>query len=92
MNDYNALLHRIIRDLAHASPALIDNALVNIVDAQNALHAAQSFATSNLPVTSDVMFADARKHLDRAAQHLWGAYPPEGISVDNNWHYTVNTP
>jgi hypothetical protein len=91
MSDHNALLHRIVRDLAHASPALIDNVLVNIVDAQNSLHAAQSFATSNLSITSDVMFADSRKHLDRAAQRLWGAYPPEGVRVDDSWHYTVNT-
>lgn len=86
MSDYTALLHRILRALAHADASAIDNALVCIVDAQNLVHST-GYMVDHSVIQSQ--HRDARRRLDRAAQFLWGSYPPEGISVDDVWHYTV---
>lgn len=85
-SDYVALLHRILRALAHADAPTIDNVLACVVDAQNAMHAA-SYMVDRTVIGAQ--FREADRRLDRAAQHLWGSYPPEGIRVDNYWHYSV---
>lgn len=86
MSDHNALLHRIVRDLAHASPDLIDNALACIVDAQNLVRSAGYMVDRTV---IDAQLRDARRRLDHAGLYLWGSYPPQGVRVDDNWHYTV---
>lgn len=78
MNDYTALLHRIVRSLATVEAFALENVLSCVCDAANCNRLGE--------------FQSGRKCLDRAAQHLWGSYPPEGIKVDNNWHYTVIFP
>lgn len=88
MNDYTALLHRILRALAQADAPTIDNVLTCVVDAENALRAASHMVDRTV---IGAQFHDARRRLDRAAQHLWGSYPPEGVRVDNHWHYSVTT-
>ena len=74
-SDYTALLHRILRALAQADAPTIDNVMACIYCAHDQAR--------------EFRWISGRPYLDRAAQHLWGSYPPEGIRVDDHWHYSV---
>lgn len=86
MQDYNALKLAILADFGRASYATIDNAFTCLVDAENLVRSTGYMVDRTV---IGAQLRDARRRLDRAAQHLWGSYPPEGVRVDNHWHYTV---
>ena len=86
MQGYNALKLAILADLGRANHATIDNVFSCLVDAENLVRSTMCMVDRTV---IDCNLRDARRRLDRAAQHLWGSYPPEGVRVDDNWHYTV---
>ena len=86
MSDFNALKLRILADFGRANYATIDNAFSCLVDAQNLVRSTMCMVDRTV---IDCNLRDARRRLDRAAQYLWGSYPPEGVRVDDNWHYTI---
>ena len=86
MSDYNALKLAVLADFGRATYATIDNAFACLVDAENLVRSTGYMVDRTV---IDAQLRDARRCLDRAAQHLWGSYPPQGVRVDDNWHYTV---
>lgn len=86
MQDYNALKLAILAGFGCANYATIDNAFACLVDAENLVRSTGYMVDRTV---IGAQLRDARRRLDRAAQHLWGSYPPEGIRVDDRWHYTI---
>lgn len=64
----------IVRSLAKEDDATINNVMPHL-----------EYAAAVLAMNEPVMYAEM--HLDRAAQRLWGTVPPQGVKVDDKWHY-----
>lgn len=88
MHDYNVLVNNVLRGLAQADAATVDNVFACLVDSANHMRAASVMIDSTVINSSR---KQARNRLNRAAQYLWGSYPPEGIKVNDQWEYSIRS-